>query len=377
MKAFILIAFLLSAVGVHAQGSLIQNAIEKLEGYKNFSYQYVYKQLEYTSDTTIMEHKDIFSKASEDTTFGYLFSMETLIKGNKFSYTDLYDGQRLMQINPEDSTYVTEKIQPFTIQGSLLGYLKVLEGLFEKRPSKIDPDTTIDGTVCTHLIINTYDTTIHKEHYYTRIHVYIDKVSGLPNRIMARSRNTRVGNGITNYYGEYRYSKYLFDQDNIDAAAFTFAKGFHPPKERPALPGLLASGTVAPDWALYTEDGKKMSLAQMKGKVILLDFFFIGCEGCMLSLNPLNKLHKKYSNVAMISMTFRDSRQSVIAFKKNYHIQYPIYLHAGEVVKSYNVRQFPTFYFIDKEGKVANVVVGYNENFEERVTSILDDLLHK
>lgn len=305
--------------------------------------------------------------------------METLIKGNKFPYIDLYDGQSLMGINPEDSTYVIEKLQPFTFQASLLGYLKVLEGLFEKRPSKIDRDTTIDGIICTHLIINTYDTSIRKEHYYTRIHLFFDKVAGLPRGIVARSRNTRNGDGITNAYGEYAYSNYRFDQDSIDAAAFTFPKGFHPPKEGPALPGLLASGTPAPDWALYNSAGNKMSLAQMRGKVVLLDFFFIGCEGCMLSLKPLNRLHKKYSrqNVAMISMTFRDSKQSVVEFKKNYHIQYPIYLNAGAVVQSYNVRQFPTFYFIDKEGKVANVVVGYADNFEERVTSILNDMLRK
>jgi len=166
-KSFICIAFVLPGVDVNAQVSLVQNSIDKLESYKNFSYQFVYKQKEYTSDTIIMEHKDAFLKAPDDKTFGYLFSMETLIKGNKFPYTDLYDGQNLIQINHEDSTYVTKKIQPYTIQGSLLGYLKVIEGLFEKRPSKIDRDTTIDGIICSHLMINTYDTIINKEHYYT------------------------------------------------------------------------------------------------------------------------------------------------------------------------------------------------------------------
>jgi peroxiredoxin len=160
----------------------------------------------------------------------------------------------------------------------------------------------------------------------------------------------------------------------------TIPKGFHPPKEQPKeQSALLASGAVAPDWSLYTAEGKKVSLTEMKGKVVLLDFFFIGCEGCMRSLKPLNKLHEKYKNqnVAMVSMTYRDSKKSVIEFKKNYNIKYPIYVDAGDVVKLYHVEGFPTFYLINKEGKIANVIVGYSDDFEEKVTSIIDDLLKK
>lgn len=378
VKPFICVAFVLSGVDVNAQGSLIQNAIDRLESYKNFSYQYVYKQMDYTSDTTIIDHKDIFSKAPEDKTVGYLFNMETWIRGNKFPYTDLYNGKNLIGITPDDSTYRMKEIRASAAQGSLLDYLKMLEGLFEKKPSEIDQDTTINGAICSHLILKTYDTVIDKEHYYTRIHVFINQLSGMPDCIIVRARKSRVGDGITNYYVEYRYSNYKFDQDNIDIASMTFPRGFHPPKERPA-PTLLAPGKVAPDWTLYSAEGKQLSLAQMKGKVVLLDFFFIGCEGCMLSLKPLNKIHEKYKdqNIAMISMTYRDSKSSVMEFKKNYNIKYPVYINAGDVVKSYNVEQFPTFYFIDREGKIANVVVGYTDDFEEKVTSIIDNMLSK
>jgi peroxiredoxin len=44
---------------------------------------------------------------------------------------------------------------------------------------------------------------------------------------------------------------------------------------------LLAVGTTAPNWTLYDVNGKQLSLSQLKGKVVLLDFYFIGCSGCM------------------------------------------------------------------------------------------------
>ncbi len=47
------------------------------------------------------------------------------------------------------------------------------------------------------------------------------------------------------------------------------------------------------------------------------------------------------------------------------------------MVNSYHVKAFPTFYFIDKEGKIAGVLAGYDNNFEEKATSILDKLMKK
>jgi peroxiredoxin len=175
-----------------------------------------------------------------------------------------------------------------------------------------------------------------------------------------------------------RFFDYKFNQDNIDIASIAIPIGFHPHKEQPDL-SLLASGTVAPNWTLYDAEGKKMSLTQMKGKVVLLDFYFIGCWGCMKSLKPLNKLHEKYKNqnVVIASITERDSQKSVLAFDKNYQIKYPGYVNAADVVKLYHVDGFPTFYFIDKEGKIGNAFVGYSDDFEEKVSAIIDNLLKK
>jgi peroxiredoxin len=378
IKSCICIAFVLYSVYVNAQVSLLQNTIDKLESYKNFSYQSVYKQKDYTSDTLIIQYKDIFSKAPEDKTFGYLFSVETLVTGNNSPWTDFYNGQNLIRITPTDSTYELREIKASAIGGSLPGRLNWIKSFSEKKPSKIvkASDTTINAITCSHLIVNTYDTIINKEHYYTRMHLFIDKLSGVPNSIITQSRNTSTGDGITNFYSENRYFDYKFDQDNIDIASMSIPKGFHPPKERPAL---LTSGSIAPDWTLYAADGKKMSLTQMKGKVVLLDFYFIGCTGCMLSIKPLNKLYEKYKNqdVVIASITERDSKKSVLAFDKNYKIKYPGYVDAADVVKSYHIGAFPTFYFIDKEGKIAKVMDGYGDDFEEKVTSIIDSLLNK
>jgi len=360
IKPFICIAFILFSWDANAQLSLIKNTIDKLESYKNFSYQSINKQKEFTSDTVIDQHKDIFSKAPGDKNYGYLFSMETLTNADKSNWTDLYNGQNLMHIVPQNSTFEIYEIRGSEMQGSLPGYLNWIKKFVEKKPSKIAQagDTTINSLTCSHLIV--------------------DKLSGMPDYIIAKSRNANTGNGTTDAYSEIHYFDYKFNQDNIDIASMTPPKGFDPAKEPPVVP-LLATGTAAPDWTLYATNGKKISLSQLKGKVILLDFFFIGCIPCMQSIKPLNNLHEKYKgqNVAIVSISDRDSSKKVMTFKEKYNIKYPMYGNEADVAKLYHVTAGPTFYFINKEGKIADVNVGYSDDFEERVTSIINNLLNK
>jgi len=278
-----------------------------------------------------------------------------------------------------------QEVLSFNMQGTLPGCLKWIQARLEIQSTKIVKlkDTTINAISSYHLIATVHDTVINKERNYTDVHLYIDQLSGMPGLIIIRSRNTTYGGGVSNYYSETRYFDYKTNHNNINIASMTIPEGFHPQKAQPVLSKaqreLLALGSVAPNWILYDVKDKKMSLAQMKGKVVLMDFFFIGCFGCMESLKPLNILHEKYRNrnVTMVSMTFRDSKKSTAEFENKYNIKYPIYINAGDAVKSYNVETFPTFYFIDKEGKIANVIVGYDDHFEEKVTSIIDNLLNK
>jgi thiol-disulfide isomerase/thioredoxin len=323
-KPIIFIAFILCAVHANAQISLIQNAIDKIENNKNFSYQSIIKQKDEPNDTTTYQQEGMLLKMPEDKNLGYLFSTRAELTGNKLF--NLYNGQNMVALKVADSTYT---INPGKLsdwyRSTLLGELKWLKSFSEKNPSKIvkSSDTTINANACSHLIVNTYDTIMNNDHNYSFTHLFINKLSGLPDCITTKGRIIGFGDRAINSYIEIRYADYTFDQRNISIASFTIPKGFHQRKEW--IPSnLLLPGTVAPDWTLYTADGKKLSLTQMKGKVVLLDFYFIGCTGCMLSLKPLNNLYEKYKNqnVLIASITERDSEKSVLAFEEQYGIKY-------------------------------------------------------
>ncbi|HEX8021724.1 TlpA disulfide reductase family protein [Mucilaginibacter sp.] len=376
-KASVCIAFAMYSGNVSAQATLVQKTIDKIDHYKNFSYRHTNKIKDFfTTDTSSGQTRNFILKAPENNALGYLYRTETLSKAGDLIRTELYNGKNRIGLNPSDSTYRIGEFKTYAVL-NLLVDLNWINDFVKKKPYAITSaaDTTIDGAICSHLIINSRDTIVNKEHLYTRLHLFIDKVSDMPVCITRNARSAEIGNTITNYYSEDHYFDYKFDQD-LGVADLIIPKGFHEEKNEPQLE-LLTQGTVAPDLVLDGVDGKKIILSKFRGKVVLLDYFFIGCYYCMLSVKPLNNIQEKYKNqnVAIASMTERDSKSAIVKFRKINNLKYPIYVNRGDAVKSYHVSGFPTFYIIDKEGKIANVFSGYDDNFEEKVTSVIDKLL--
>lgn len=377
LKPALYIALLLFSNNVNAQVSLIDNLIDKLEGYHNFSYQSINKRRDMSADTTIAYNKELFLKAPNDKLFGYLYSIETDHKTEAFHRIDLYNGESIKILSPIDTSFFSEK-QPSAYNQSLIGSLKFLKGLYNKRPFAITnlKDTTINGITNSHFIANVSDTIDNNEHLYSRRDFYIDKQTGLPSLVIIKGRYKYL-EAVNDYYDETKYFDYYLNQADVTVTRFAVPNDFHPRKKQTVQPA-LALGTAAPDWTLYDANGKKISLSQMKGKVVVLDFYFIGCTGCMLSLKPLNNIYEKYKNKEFIlaSINARDSKKAVLDFEKRYKIKYPGYIKAAGVVKSYNVTAFPTYYIIDKEGKIANVTVGYNDDFKQKVTTQIEQMLN-
>ncbi|SEA51546.1 peroxiredoxin family protein [Pedobacter hartonius] len=294
IKLFICLAFILTGLQAKAKDDILQNTIDKLESYKNFSFQYVYKQKEVFADTLIINKKIVFLKTPENKETGYLFRNEFQYDGMKVPTVELYNGKNLISLHPADSTYYTNNRQAMTFAMSLLGGLHWIKTISEKNPAQLvqSADTIINSINSYHLILNVRDTIINKDHLYVRNHLFIDKATGLPVSRMTRSRTADFGKEVVNYYTEESFFNYKIDQENINTAYFAIPEGFHPPKAKPVdeQTVLLAPGTIAPDWTLYDTDNKKTSSSQLKGKIVLLDFFFVGRGPCMKTLVPLDNL---------------------------------------------------------------------------------------
>jgi peroxiredoxin len=381
IKPIICIAFILTGLNVSAQITILQNTIDKLGSYKNFSYQYVYKQKDAFGDTLINKGKCVLLKMPDNREGGYFFRNEAEQTGWNNTVVELFNGEDLTTLYLADRTFKrSAAVKPF--QDRVITGLNWLKTFADKNPAKVRQvnDTTIRSASCYHLVFTTRDTIINKEHLYTRIHLLIDKVTGLPLEKFIRARTDSFGKEVADYYTRENYFNYKTEQGGINRAYFDMPAGFRPAKEMPRKEtALLAVGTTAPDWTLYDTEGKKTALSQLKGKVVLMDFFFVGCGPCMKSLAPLERLCEKYKDkgFVLLSISDRDSKKLVAEFKKVQRIKNQMYPDGGNVARLYHVTAAPTFYFIDREGKITHVVLGCDDDFEQKMSVIIDNLLKK
>lgn len=113
-------------------------------------------------------------------------------------------------------------------------------------------------------------------------------------------------------------------------------------------------GTVAPNFGLGTIDGKTITSAELKGKVIVLNFWFIGCSGCMEEIPKLNELAAKFAgrkDVVFLALAL-DLPASVTEFVKKVPFNYT---HSGDgqaIADLIGVTSFPRNIVIDGQGKI-------------------------
>ena len=140
-----------------------------------------------------------------------------------------------------------------------------------------------------------------------------------------------------------------------------------------AIP-LLQNATTAPNFELLSLDDKKINLMDLKGKLVLIDFFTKSCYPCMLALPGLQALHKKYKSkgLKVIGINIYDKKQDgIIPFLSKHGITYPVLLGGKDVGVNYNVSGIPTVYLIDKNGKIIFSFDGYEKKKEQELENII------
>src|SRR5262245_65164941 len=107
---------------------------------------------------------------------------------------------------------------------------------------------------------------------------------------------------------------------------------------------------------------KPLSLAALKGKVVLLDFWTYGCINCMHIIPDLKKLEKKYPNELVVigvhSAKFENEKdtKSIRKAVLRYEIMHPVVNDADHKIwDRYQVEAWPTFVLIDPEGNLYGI----------------------
>jgi peroxiredoxin len=111
----------------------------------------------------------------------------------------------------------------------------------------------------------------------------------------------------------------------------------------------------APDFALETLDGKTLSLKDLRGKVVLLNFWATWCPPCEAEMPDLNALHRQYGaaqDFVVVGVNVEEDTATVKPFVDKRQLAFPIVLDRNSRVTAqlFGVRPLPTTFIIDREG---------------------------
>lgn len=366
------------------------------------------RRMKYMSgnDTTLSRYTCDFKKLPDDTIYGKAFNyfQETWDPDNGswdsgWSYHYLYTGNEYASFDDSTGTLMSCDLWAadiirdrhnrkfYTALATKSCYpLPNEEGLADSTYSYSLSETRLDGKPCYLVDIlgpvdDEPDSIFGHKGIRYEINLWIDKKDYLPLQYSIAFDDVQQQD--TMY--QYEECRLVDFRPMADASKLTLEsipaevtlQDYEPYKAPEPLP----EGSPAPDWTLPTLTGEMVSLADLKGKVVLLDFFYKGCGPCCAALPVLQSLHEKYKDKGFIMIgidPIDDPEEDEMAdFLAKRGITYTVLFSERKLYQTYQVWAFPTLFFLDREGKIAKMHKGFSKDMEEELEADLVELLEK
>jgi thiol-disulfide isomerase/thioredoxin len=144
-----------------------------------------------------------------------------------------------------------------------------------------------------------------------------------------------------------------------------------PSDDRFGLGGPSIRGQVAPGFTLVDITGKKVSLADYKGRPVVVNFWATYCGPCKLEMPWFQEMLGKYASSGLVVLGLDEDEDEnigqpqIAAAAKKVGVTYPILLPDLKVAKAYQLGDvLPETFYIGKDGKVVEQTVGVNSKDE-------------
>ncbi len=138
----------------------------------------------------------------------------------------------------------------------------------------------------------------------------------------------------------------------------------------------FTKGERALDFIVTTIEGEHVKLSELRGKVVVLNFWFTKCGPCKLEMPDLNGLVNEFKDkdVVFLAITF-NKKEMIQQFLKSHQFNYTIAPNANDVITMYGVQSYPTSIVINKEGEIVLKELGYRTNIKEVLTNSINTVL--
>ena len=142
-------------------------------------------------------------------------------------------------------------------------------------------------------------------------------------------------------------------------------------------PELPREGFTAPGLTLQTLDGETVTLSDLHGQAVLINFWASWCPPCRNEMPAIQQVYEEYRDEGFIVLAVNSQEQDarVAAFAEPLRLTFPILIDRdGSVFDDYQVAALPTTFFVDRAGVIRGVTTGgflSRAFFESEVASLL------
>jgi peroxiredoxin len=139
-----------------------------------------------------------------------------------------------------------------------------------------------------------------------------------------------------------------------------------------------AARKAAPDFRLKDADGKDVTLAELKGKVVLVNFWATWCHGCQTEIPWFVELQRQYADRGFVVVGISlddDGWKSVGPWLREKKVNYPIVIGSPALGKQYGLDGMPLTVLVDQQGKIADTHPGLinRQETEQIIRMLLDE----
>ncbi len=340
----------------------------------------------YSGDTTKNNGIIYFEDNPKDTSLGFKFY-------NKSEFSEsFYNGEYIVTLQKTDSAALKKPLCDFDNgHMTVYPYLELSLGAIQNFLADTLLSGQIDSLIKTDTIINNnkccsysfwadnvlVDTHKKMKKGKKKINLVVRKKDNIP-LLYSQYEPIQRKNKLDFHYKKVLFTDFVFNKKISENSFFIEnIPEYYKWDKFASINNLLPLNIKAPDWKLPLISGDSISLNSLKGKYVLLDFWFIGCGGCFQSIPTLNELQEKYENNGLMVIgvnCYSNHREKIEEYCHSNNMNYTNVWNGDLITKHYKINAAPIFYLIDKEGKIIYRQIGHNkmklkQNIEEIITN--------
>lgn len=187
---------------------------------------------------------------------------------------------------------------------------------------------------------------------------------------------------VMNYLAMLEYMPALYIDDKNNPKALVFEKATEEVMQSKIELFESAPGSdfmikeFAPDFRLNNLEGNQVNLSDLKGEVVLLNFWFVGCKPCIMEMPELNELVEEFESQGVNFLAIGlDNPERISKFLEKHQFSYNLLPNGRRVANQYKISSYPTHLLLDRDGKVIFSQQGYFPGLKYALSKRLNDAL--